>query len=614
MRPWQLLLAVGTLLAPSAFAQSQTARDAEEFARSIRDGSSTTILQQGAENSVPGYGGTDFDESKYLDDEDGLADAGTAQRYADPNYGVVIDPARPEFDPATIDLSSATLIEDDPRSYIGTDVALGGSAGACEPLPSTGASTSTYYETCNQGDQVLTTAQTCTSVLDVTAENRTFWFYYAAAEGPFAALDSLQDEMADGTCKGNGRVPYCSSSPVYGLMPRGDCQSTFGDTVVLDIQCSAPASVYGNRVLFFDTRYPAIAPATGQHWYRMEDQSALVSAMPNDGACAALSGNAQCAEQAGEVCTDSDPITRVINGVSVTQPCWAWTRSFQCTERRSANDCGELAARPECRFDHQECLSENGDGSCNVYDSIYACSTPATGGGASAAYVCAGDLYCLNGECAQVEREASTEFKDAMVAVQTMGNVRGEFDPDTLTLFGGEKAGCHKPVFGLVNCCAGKTSGLLTTATGAAAIASGPAAIAALATPFLTTFLCGSEEKMLDVKDRMGLCHYVGSYCSDKVLGVCTSKRKSYCCFESKLSRILQEDGRRQIGKDWGEAGEPACEGFSIEEFQRLDLSKMDFSEVYDEFVDAVRVPDEVQTSIEIQGRIEDYYRLRHGT
>jgi conjugal transfer mating pair stabilization protein TraN len=112
----------------------------------------------------------------------------------------------------------------------------------------------------------------------------------------------------------------------------------------------------------------------------------------------------------------------------------------------------------------------------------------------------------------------------------------------------------------------------------------------------------------------MGLCHYVGSYCSDKVLGVCTSKRKSYCCFESKLSRILQEQGRRQIGKAWGEAREPTCEGFSIEEFQRLDLSEMDFSEVYDEFVDAVRVPDEVQTSIEIQGRIEDYYRLHQGT
>jgi conjugal transfer mating pair stabilization protein TraN len=196
-----------------------------------------------------------------------------------------------------------------------------------------------------------------------------------------------------------------------------------------------------------------------------------------------------------------------------------------------------------------------------------------------------------------------------MVAVQTMGNVRDHFDPATMTLFNGEKAGCHKPVFGLVNCCAGKTSGLITTATGAAALASGPAAIGLLATPFLTMFLCSAEEKTLDVKDRMGLCHYVGTYCSDKVLGVCTSKRKNYCCFESKLSRLLQEQGRAQLGKTWGKAKDPDCTGFLIEEFQKLDLSKMDFTEVYSEFIDAAKVPDEVQTSIDIQDKIKEYYR-----
>jgi len=166
----------------------------------------------------------------------------------------------------------------------------------------------------------------------------------------------------------------------------------------------------------------------------------------------------------------------------------------------------------------------------------------------------------------------------------------------------------------LVNCCAGKTSGLITTAAGAAAIAGGPTAIAALATPFLTMFLCSNDEKLLDVKDRMGLCHYVGTYCSDKILGVCTSKRKSYCCFESKLSRILQEQGRAQLAMSWGTAKNPDCEGFTVEEFQQLDLSQMDFTEVYDEFVDAAKVPDEVETSIEIQNKIEEYYKLHGGS
>ena len=621
MKPWRSLFLAAALVTAPAVAQSQTqtraqtAGDGEDFARSIRDDASGTMLQDGAEQNVPGYGGTDIAASKYVDDADGLTDAGVSQRYADPNYGVVIDPARPVFDPTTIDLAAARLIEDDPESYIGTNLATGGSAGTCEPLPANGASGSTYYETCNAGDHLVTTAQTCTATLDVTAQVRTFWYYHMSEHGPYVDPASLEDEIAAGTCHATGSAPYCATFSEYGYSPASNCEKDFSDYPLQIMECSAQASVYGNTMFFpANTRYPVISVTTGQHWFRKDDAAPLVTATRNSSACTAFESNGQCVEQGAETCTDTEPVTRLINGVAVTQPCWAWSRSFACTERRAANDCGALAARSDCTFDHEECLSDNEDGSCNVQDMVYACTTPATGSTTPAAYICAGDLYCINGECTQVEREASSEFKDAMVAVQTMGNVSGEFDADTLTLFDGEQAGCHKPVFGLVNCCAGKTSGLLTTAAGAAAIASGPAAIAALATPFLATFLCDSEEMMLDVKDRMGLCHYVGSYCSDKVLGVCTSKRKSYCCFESKLSRVLQEQGRTQLGMDWGKAKESDCEGFLIEEFQQLDLSKMDFTEVYDEFVDAAKVPDEIQASIEIQEKITQYYQLHQGT
>lgn len=122
MKPWRSLFLAAALVTAPAVAQSQTqtqaqtAGDGEDFARSIRDGASGTVLQDGAEQNVPGYGGTDIAASKYVDDADGLTDAGVSQRYADPNYGVVIDPARPEFDPTTIDLAAARLIEDDPES------------------------------------------------------------------------------------------------------------------------------------------------------------------------------------------------------------------------------------------------------------------------------------------------------------------------------------------------------------------------------------------------------------------------------------------------------------------------------------------------------------------
>ena len=119
--------------------------------------------------------------------------------------------------------------------------------------------------------------------------------------------------------------------------------------------------------------------------------------------------------------------------------------------------------------------------------------------------------------------------------------------------------------------------------------------------------MCNAAERQLDEKDDRGLCHRVGSYCSSRVLGVCTTRRDAYCCFESKLSRILQQQGRTQIGKAWDKPKDETCKGFTLDEFSLLDLSVMDFSEVYADFTDAAKLPDELDTTQQIQQRIEDY-------
>ena len=165
-----------------------------------------------------------------------------------------------------------------------------------------------------------------------------------------------------------------------------------------------------------------------------------------------------------------------------------------------------------------------------------------------------------------------------------LGQANAEFNPDTLTLFSGTRETCNKKIFGASNCCSGK------------------------GVPLLTPWLCSSAEKALDQKDDKGLCHKLGSYCSDKVLGICVTSKDAYCCFESKLSRILQEQGRPQIGKPWGKPKSETCKGFTLDEFSHLDLSVMDFSEVYAEFTDAAKLPDEIETSKQIQERIKAYY------
>lgn len=602
----------GAVLAQSTVQEAK--EDGKSFATDMR-ANDALVPSETMRDQVPGYQGTDLPQSGYFDDPDKLvADAG-AQASSNEAFVVSTDRGntRPQFDAQEIldTTRRSTEIEANPDTYLQGEQ-MGGQAGSCTPLPPGGGNVSYYEATCNYGSKLDEVPRTCTSTLNVSVENRTLYYYHMSTIGPYVDPDSMADEIAAGTCKAVGTASYCGTMAEYGSTAAGSCNKDFGNQLLQVMECSVQASVKGNTI--FSGTYPVISRTTGQHWFRVDNAAPVISTNKVNG-CTALENNVQCVAQSAEVCTDSDPQTRIINGVPVTQPCWAWQTNYTCNEITQGNDCGELDDKPECSYVRDECIDDEDDpdytpGACKVSQKVYRCPVPTTPGNDPKQYVCGNDVYCINGDCETIEREASTEFKDALVALHALGQAGEEFDEENFTVFSGTRETCHKPVFGLVNCCAGKTSGLLTAGAGAAAIAGGPTAIAALATPFLTMFLCSSEEKMLDIKDRMGFCHKVGTYCSSSVLGICKTKRTAYCCFESKLSRILQEQGRPQLNKPWGKPKKEQCEGFTIDEFSRLDLSVMDFTEVYSEFVDAAKLPDEVSTLSEIQDKIQDYYDI----
>jgi len=122
---------------------------------------------------------------------------------------------------------------------------------------------------------------------------------------------------------------------------------------------------------------------------------------------------------------------------------------------------------------------------------------------------------------------------------------------------------------------------------------------------------CNEREKIL-AKLRSwgkldGQCHYVGSYCAVKVFKLCIQKKKTYCCFHSVLARIIQEQGRQQLGIDWGSPKSPNCRGFTPEEFQRIDFSKIDFSEWYEDL--QKRINDNLNVfKKEMPEKIQNYY------
>ena len=60
-------------------------------------------------------------------------------------------------------------------------------------------------------------------------------------------------------------------------------------------------------------------------------------------------------------------------------------------------------------------------------------------------------------------------------------------------------------------------------------------------------------------------------------------KWEANCCFTSKLSRIIQEAGHSQLGISWGTAENPSCRALTLDEVQKMDFSKINFNEAFDE-------------------------------
>ncbi|WP_394805280.1 conjugal transfer protein TraN [Kordiimonas aquimaris] len=141
-------------------------------------------------------------------------------------------------------------------------------------------------------------------------------------------------------------------------------------------------------------------------------------------------------------------------------------------------------------------------------------------------------------------------------------------------------------------------SALASGATAASAASAGTAALAAAGGPAiigagvyllfteLLGFGCDQQDFEAALLDGSGMCHFVGTYCVARIPFIgCIQKARSFCCFNSKLGRIIHQQGREQLKNfdGFGEPKMPECRGFTPAEFQALNFSDMDLSEYYDE-------------------------------
>lgn len=563
------LAALSIGIAPAAKAQSaaqppgatEAAKaDGKAFGReqaAAAQGAATTSPDA---NRIPGFSSTPG-EARYFDDPARMERDAASQANGHTGYRAVRESMdrRARFAPADLDavIVRSDLINTDPLAFT-SGMSVSGSQGRCVPLPPGNGSAARYMATCNVGYTASEETRSCAIPLDVAVETQTRYIYWCSPDG-LGFAESCDRFRA--MCQHMGWRP----GPCLqwsGTDQRGYCLEPGSPVSVM----SCPSPIAGADLQGIRTTRSATT-------HRDESR------------CASLAADSSC-RQTTETCTDSDPVTRIIDGVAVTQPCWAWERQYACAQYVEAQDCGTLETTPGCTLVGEECLSGE---PCRTWERVYDCPVPDQPGSRNQ-FICDADVYCIDGSCETITREANDEFKDAVVALGAMEQARREFDPDSLTLFKGTRNTCSSKVFGVLNCCKGKGFPLVP------------------GIQLLVSLGCSREEMLLHERDAQGLCAYVGTYCSDSFLGVCLTKKKVYCCFESKLSRILQEQGRKQLNKPWAKARDEQCRGFTLDEFSRLDLSRMDFSEVYAEFTEAARLPDELAVASDLQQKIEDYY------
>ena len=132
---------------------------------------------------------------------------------------------------------------------------------------------------------------------------------------------------------------------------------------------------------------------------------------------------------------------------------------------------------------------------------------------------------------------------------------------------------------------------------------------------------CNMSDAETDIRKDAGVCHYVGKFCSKKLklLGgsICLQHKKSYCCFHSKLGRIIQEQGRPQLktfgySGDWGDPESPNCRGFTPEEFQMIDFDKIDLGEYFGDIAEQIQGK-AAQIQQTEQQKISDFYQQTTG-
>jgi conjugal transfer mating pair stabilization protein TraN len=258
-----------------------------------------------------------------------------------------------------------------------------------------------------------------------------------------------------------------------------------------------------------------------------------------------------------QACVDASP-SKIINGKEVRRQCWKERLSY-LYQIPEDGDCDFLKQK-NCEQIGQQCKQDSPFGciqwelTFKCFDSIFRKYTTSM----------------LQDEEVTVEYTPNQSFSEVAAKLAVFDEAKkdmeksGHIDVTKLEIFKGKKMQCSKSVAdNLMYDCCFRYAGLAKQ---------------------MKLAKCTADEIGLAEMQENGLCYYVGSY-EEKVLDLWKSRDEHvFCCFSSKLARLVQEEGRDQLHLGWGTAEEPNCRGFTTDQLAKLNFAKMDLSEMASDF------------------------------
>jgi type-F conjugative transfer system mating-pair stabilization protein TraN len=272
--------------------------------------------------------------------------------------------------------------------------------------------------------------------------------------------------------------------------------------------------------------------------------------------------------------------TRNINGYQIFKNEWQYRQIYHC--KMIKDECDPLRAEG-CYQVGSKC-KERRQNKCWIYTQEYHCPN---GKKRLGKVKSPAGAFCLTGNCHDASYLANTEMLDAIARLNVLKEVQNDIraNQNDVKIFKGTSYQCSRNCLSFKDCCGGMRGWGVS----------------------LRFTNCKPEEKQLAQMRQRNLCHQVGNtYCAKKVLGKCVAKKTSFCCFGTKFAKIIQEQGRQQLGIGWGEAKCPDCRALTVTELTRIDLSKINFSEVFADLMSKYKQPNIQALQERVSQRIND--------